>query len=114
MKEFEQKKIRWVKGEVNKEDEHMKIFYGEWDKAKPVALVVPGKGDSFTVQFIINEFKEEEKEKILNIVKKELDFYLLEHPIERGLDAWDYAKHHCNTAANVYGDVHWGYYPKES
>ncbi len=41
--------------------------------------------------------------------RKSLDFYLvgLNKP-----DPWAYAIYHCNTAANMYSEVHWSYFPK--
>ena len=45
-------------------------------------------------------------------VRRELDFYLVEHPRDypdTG-DPWSYAVYHCSTGANVYSPVHWSYF----
>ena len=48
----------------------------------------------------------------LSAVRKELDFYLVEHPA--GFPAtggpWEYAVYHCGTGANIYSSVHWSYF----
>ena len=52
-------------------------------------------------------------EQMINAARRELDFYLVEHPKEfpgTG-DPWGYAIYHCNTAANMYSKVHWSYFP---
>ena len=98
-----------VEGTVDTNDEYIKITYG--DDNIPIALVAPGKNKSFTVQYLLKPEREnEEYQKMLEGVHKELNFYLL------GLkekDPWAYACYHCTTAANLYSDVHWHYYPKE-
>ncbi len=80
------------------------------DKSIPVARLAPAKGHVFVVQFIYKGDPNAAKTKnILNAVKKELDFYLIELGEE---DPWAYAKYHCSTAADLYSTVHWGWFPK--
>jgi hypothetical protein len=56
-----------------------------------------------------------EETKMIDAVKKELDFYLIEWG-ERSpfRDPWGYAIYHCVTSANIYSHVHWSYFPKGS
>jgi hypothetical protein len=52
-------------------------------------------------------------QRIIDAAREELDFYLVEHP--KGFPGtghpWGYAIYHCNTAANMYSNVHWSYFP---
>lgn len=103
---------RWEEGPVDKACEHFEIVYGDVNTQMPeewipVALVSAPKGTIFTVQFLI-ETSDRESRKMMDAVRRELDFYL----VEKGEpDPWNYAKYHCRTGANVYSEVHWSYHP---
>ena len=99
---------KWVEGTVDTEKEHIKITYGE-DPAT-VALVAPGEGRTFVVQFVLGPglfISAKQVQHIKEEVRKELDFYLVQ---KCEPNPWAYAIYHCNTGANVYSSVHWGYY----
>ena len=103
---------RLVEGSVNIDEEHIKITYGaiDGDDFEPIALAAPGNNKTFTVQYLLQpEPENKEQQKMLNTVRKELNFYFLEL---KEKDPWAYACYHCTTAANLYSDVHWHYYPK--
>lgn len=97
-----------MEGVVNIDDDHMKLTYEE--KPDPVALIAPGEGSTFIVQFLEMDSKQDNGKEMMRYVRRELDFYLVELREE---NPWAYAIYHCSTAANVYSKVHWGYYPKE-
>ena len=101
-------KWKWVEGVVDTHDEYMQLTYGE-DPA-PVALVAPGRPGEFVAQFLVSTRSTQDAgDKRLQAVQKELDYYLVELGES---DPWAYAQYHCTTAANVYSEVHWGYFPK--
>lgn len=104
---------KWIDGVVNKNEDHIKITYSDArsdEKMIPIASISPGKGHIFNVQFIYKGEPDAAKtKKILKEVRRELDFYL----VEKGEKyPWEYAKYHCTTAANLYSNVHWGWFPK--
>lgn len=102
----------WEEGSVDSSREHLEIVYGDVNSQNPgewipVALVSAPKDATFSVQFLI-ETTDPESRKIVDAVREELDFYL----VEKGEpDPWNYAKYHCGTTANVYSKVHWSYHP---
>ena len=100
----------WKEGEVNPEEEHIKLGYGGFeDKFVPVALVVPEEDNCFIVEVLMTESDRDlEIQEILKQAKSELDFYLVE---KHEQDPWAYAIYHCSTASNLYSKVHWSYYP---
>jgi len=111
---------RWVEGVVDTNDDHIKIRHGKpptEDQSRsvgarnnPVVLVARGRGKTFTVQFLLTPRRSDRRSAaILKDVRRELDFYLIDHVSP---DPWAYAQYHCYTAANVYSKVHWGWYPK--
>jgi len=85
----------------------MKLTYEK--NADPIALVAPGEGGIFIVQFLDTHGKQDNWKEMMRYVRREIDYYLVEL---REKDPWAYAIYHCSTAANVYSKVHWGYYPK--
>lgn len=93
----------WQEGVVDQENDHIKIRYKEI--LAPFA-VVSNQDGIITVEFLKNTHTEQ---KIKEEVIRELDFYFGELNED---DPWAYAIYHCSTAANIYSDVHWGYYPK--
>jgi hypothetical protein len=105
-----QDKSAWKcsEGVVNQKYEHIQIRYN--DNPDPVALIAQGKKRSFVVQFIPQSNPEStQAKKILEEVRKELDFFLVEKGEER---PWGYALYHCRSAVNIYSKVHWSYYPE--
>ena len=109
-----EKQTTWhlVEGIVDTNEEYIKITYGaiDGDDLEPIALVAPGNDMEFTVQYLLQpEPENEEQQKMLDAVRKELNFYFLEL---KEKDPWAYACYHCTTTGNLYGVVHWHYYPK--
>jgi type I restriction enzyme M protein len=105
-------KWRLDEGIVDTNEEYIKITYGSIDDGdfEPIALVAPGNNKTFTVQYLLQpEPENKEQQKMLDAVRKELNFYFLEL---KEKDPWAYACYHCTTAANLYSDIHWHYYPK--
>ena len=100
---------------MDKTLEHLEIAYGDikvsmdCKKWVPIALVSAPNGNRFTVQFLI-EANNPEKQTMVDAVRKELDFYLVELSVKGRPDPWNYAQYHCTTASNAYSDVHWSYY----
>lgn len=106
---------QWREGPVDRADEHFELRYGSyeqgsWNDWLPVAVVGRPTGRIFPVQFLIAEDDRPRHIEAIQSVKEELDLYLVE---ERELDPWDYAQHHCGTAANFYSPVHWSHIPKD-
>ena len=111
VKEKIQKKWCLVEGIVDTNEEYIKITYGAIGDGdlEPVALVAPDNNKTFTVQYLLKpEPKNEDNQKMLDAVRKELNFYFLEL---KEKDPWAYACYHCTTAGNLYSDVHWHHYP---
>ena len=106
---------RWEEGSVDKTLEHLEIAYGDinvttdYKKWVPVALVSAPNGKIFSVQFLI-EANGPEKQTVVDAVRKELDFYLVELSAKGRPDPWNYAQYHCTTASNAYSMVHWSFY----
>jgi len=103
-------KWEWNEGKVDRAAPYLKLFYGDWGpSALPVALVAEAEGKVFPVEFLqVSNLEQSEYKRIKEEVAKELTFYLVELGEE---NPWNYAIYHCGTAANVYGKVHWAYYP---
>ena len=77
---------KWVEGIVDTNEDHIKIRYG--DDPEPIALVAPGPEKTFIVQFVMEQkllFHKDEE--VLDDVRKELDFFLVELGEE---DPWGY------------------------
>jgi hypothetical protein len=99
---------RWFEGSVNTDNEHIKITYG--DNEEIIAIVEPVSKRDFKVQFLVDlDTKDDHTQKILEDIRQELDFYLVD---KREVKPWEYMIYHCTTAANIYSKVHWGYHPK--
>ena len=103
---------KWVEGKVDEKKEHMKLLYGEIDAGIiPVALLAKGTGNNFIVQFILKKtIPQEEANKIIEKVKEDLNFYLIE---KHEKDPWAYAIYHTGTVSNMYSNVHWSYHPSD-
>jgi len=97
-----------IEGIVDLEDDHFKIRHNK--SPSPVALVSKGEGKTFIVQFVIKRNNSDSTiQKIFDDVQRELNFCLID---KREKNPWGYAIYHCTTAANIYSEVHWGFYPK--
>ena len=101
---------QWVESSVNNASEHLHIRYGDIETSSPkewldVARVAFFKQDIFMVEFTIEPINQYNR-KILEAVKKELDFYIVE---KNEPNVYDYLLYHCSTSANIYSMVHWSY-----
>ena len=95
-----------ITGIVNIKEDHIKICE---DINEPLALVCQGDNQEFIVQYLIDGLENEKNKKLLDDIKSELQFYL----IDKGeKDPWKYAIYYCGSSANIYSNIHWGYYPK--
>lgn len=115
MKSKEETTYKWVEGTVNPEGNHIKIRYGK--NPIPVALVSPGKGNIFNVQFSVfpdsvtsdlssavgrvKEIKDE--------VGKELDRYLSNRSEE---NPWPWIVTSLCENSEHSSPLRWGYYLK--
>lgn len=101
----------WKEGKVDRNAEHMKLYWGEWgDSTRPVALVAKPCGSTFLVEFLeVPGLGENEEQQAKLAAIRELTFYLVE---KNEQDPWKYAIYHCGTSSNFYSDVHWGYFPE--
>ena len=100
--------IAWVEGIVDRRVEHASLTYG--GKRQVVALVAQDGRHGFTVQFLLKAHQSEARShKILDVVHRELTFYLL-HAV--GPDSWAFVQYHCDTPANRLSNVHWTWHPK--
>lgn len=112
---------RWTEGDVRLARDHFELSFDDLSQPGcptlvPVALVGKPKNWSFPVQWVIDPTtRSGEAQRMLVEARRQLDFYLVEHPRKfRELmgDPWSYAIYHCGTAANVYSLVHWSYFPR--
>ena len=78
--------------------------YQDWSL---LARVGAPQGNVFAVQWLL-EPDSPEATAMIAAARRELDFYLTEL---HGSDPWAYAMYHCNTASNMYSDVHWSFFP---
>ncbi len=104
---------KWIRGNVDRSRPHIELRFGDagtsdYDSWIPIAIIGEPIGHCFSVQWIVDE-NNPKFYKIINQTRHELNFYLVELPEE---DHWTYAKHHCNTAANMYSNIHWSYFPE--
>jgi hypothetical protein len=110
---------QWINGKVSESEEHIKISFGSYNDPDAgqlisIARVSKPKEKIFRVEFLIKSDSPDET-KMIDAVKKELDFYLVEWG-EGSIfgDPWAYAIYHCSTSANIYSLVHWAYFPEGS
>jgi len=103
----------WEEGKVDSGSEHIKVGYGGYDKPIiAIAMVAPGKGKSFVVEFLLRKDDLEPKKKNLyDKVLRQLDYFLVEL---NDPNPWTYAIYHCGSTANEFSNIRWAYYPKGS
>jgi hypothetical protein len=104
---------QWRTGKVSTSGEHFELRYGDpdksrWDEFIPIARLSAPSEQTFTVEFVIPS-QTKHKAEMIEAVKKELDFYLIE---KKEKDPWAYAMYHCGTQANLRSRVHWVHCPK--
>lgn len=100
-------KIAWMEGTVNRKADHVSLSYGE--RRQAMALVAPNR-NGFTVEFVYKASgTAAHATRMLDEVRHELDFYLLEVV---GPDSWAFVQYHCDTPANHLSRVHWTWHPK--
>ena len=100
----------WIEGAVNRGADHVSVSYGEGRRA--VALVALHPTAGFTVQFLLKARRADPRaSRILNEVRRELTFYLLDVV---GPDSWPFVQYHCETLANRRSIVHWSWHPKSA
>jgi hypothetical protein len=106
---------RWEAGEVDKQEEHIELRYGDAHKTShedwtPIARLAKPKDQVFKVEWLVNQESAEHKAMLVD-ARRDLDFYLVE---KEEANPWAYARYHCNTGANMYSPVHWSYFPTGS
>jgi len=99
-------KYCWQEKPVDQNQEHIKLFYK--DSNVCVALVSPPIKYVFGVEFLVEKGSNNSNQ-IINTLKKEIDFYLVE---KREPNPWEYAKYHCSTSSNLYSEIHWSFHPE--
>jgi hypothetical protein len=102
---------KWSEGVVDDQGEHIEICHGDIvdmspDAWAPVARVGKPEHNSFPVQWLVAPDSPQHRD-IVNDVRKELEFYLVE---KCEPDPWAYAQYHCSTGANIYSHCHWHFY----
>ena len=100
-----------VEGAVSPDDEHMALSYGSFDTDKPpfpiVARVSPPRKSVLTLELLVDDSTTRGTEIIADVRRKVQWLF-----VEKGeANPWVYAKYHCTTAANAYGNVHGGWAP---
>jgi hypothetical protein len=70
-----------------------------------VALIGKDEVNKIKVQFLVKVCSENRQ--MIKRLLCELDLYF---NLLNEENPWNYAKYHCTTAANIYSNVHWGYY----
>lgn len=105
----------WADGPVDPAGEHIEIRHssaqgGSYEHWTPVAIIGRPHLGTLPVRWLLDPTPDSA---IASDARRELDFYLVDHPrdfAETG-DPWQYAIYHCGTAANVYSNIHWSYFP---
>jgi hypothetical protein len=103
---------RWEDGAVDERTEHIELKHGDaattpYENWLPIARIGKPKHRRFSVQRLVKP-DSAESQAVLADTRRELDFYLVEMDEP---DPWAYARHRCNTGANMYSHVHWSYFP---
>lgn len=99
----------WQEGRVDQTQPHLKIVYvPDIEHEGPsfvIAAILPPEQYVFRVElFPANLPVELDPVPIIDGVKRELDYYLIEL---READPWKYAKYHCTSASNFYSHFQW-------
>lgn len=99
----------WHEGPVDHALEHFEIWTGDpshSETRRRVARVMVTPTGPHTVQFCPQEIPPPDREGLRERLARELNFYLVEL---REPDVFAYMRYHArNTAANIYGEFHWG------
>ncbi len=106
------KQWSWFEGSINRNNEYIEIRFGSaeksgWDDWIPVAFIQPHGSDAFVAEYCLKKSLDSDG-LIMKGLREELDFYLIElgEP-----NAWNYAKYHAGSTANVYSHYHWSVIP---
>jgi hypothetical protein len=100
-----------VEGVVSPDNEHIALSYGSFDTEEPpfpiVARVSPPRKGVITLELLVDDSTTRGTEIIADVRRKVQWLF-----VEKGeANPWGYAKYHCTTATNAYGNVHGGWVP---
>ncbi len=103
--------LRIIEGSVSQNEEHIALSYGSFDTEEPpfpiVARVSPPREGVITLELLVDDSTTRGAEIIADVRRKVTWLF-----VEKGeANPWVYAKYHCTTAANAYGNVHGGWVP---
>jgi len=99
---------KWQPGKVDLSERYFELKYG-YDP-KPVTRIGIGPGKIFKVEFLLDVNSDIDKLKeIFSEVLWEIELYLINNSEP---DPVGYMINHTKKCANVYGKVHWNYFPK--
>lgn len=99
---------KWQPGKVDLSERYFELKYG-YDP-KPVTRIGIGSGKIFKVEFLLDANSDIDKLKeIFSEVLWEIELYLINNSEP---DPVGYMINHTKKCANVYGKVHWNYFPK--
>ena len=98
-------RVTWEEGVVDPRQEHFELRYGE--RQAPVARVGRDSSGKVMVQYLVEASGEDPRRRaMLNDVGGELTHYLFGAV---GANAWEFARFHCDTPANLASRVHWSW-----
>ena len=103
--------LKIIDGAVSPNEEHIALSYGSFDTEEPpfpiVARVSPPRKGVITLELLVDDSTTRGTEIIADVRRKVQWLF-----VEKGeANPWGYAIYHCTTAANAYGNVHWGWVP---
>lgn len=99
---------KWQPGKIDLSNRYFELKYG-YDP-KPVTRIGIGNDKIFLVEFLLDVNADIEKLKeIFSEVLWEIELYLINNSEP---DPVEYMINHTKKCANVYGKVHWNYFPK--
>lgn len=99
-----------VEDQVDRQDDHFEINYGE--EHETVALVGQGEGEVFKIQFVKKTNGDPRRHQaIIEEVRGEIDRIFIK---KQKKDPWSYAIMRCISNANHLSKIRWGYYPKKN
>ena len=104
-------RLNIVEGSVASDDERIALSYGSFDTDEPpfpiVARVSPPRKGVITLELLVDDSTTRGTAIIADVRRKVQWLF-----VEKGeADPWVYARYHCTTAANAYGNVHGGWVP---